>query len=102
MWVTDTRELSHNQDVSPDELFRLGAVARDGFDCHRSVARGLAFRGQTQLGVWMFLLSNFLWVVWGFYAGAYALIILQVCLAALNIRGAQKNDPEAGPGSCSI
>jgi hypothetical protein len=50
----------------------------------------------------MFLLSNFLWVVWGFYAGAYALIILQVCLAALNIRGAQKNDPEAGPGSCSI
>jgi hypothetical protein len=53
-------------------------------------------------GFWMFLLSNLLWVVWGFYAGAYALIILQVCLAALNIRGAQKNDPEADPGSRSI
>jgi hypothetical protein len=30
---------------------------------------------------------------------AYALIILQVCLAALNIRGAQKNDPEAHSGN---
>jgi len=31
--------------------------------------------------------------MWGWFARAYALIILQVCLAALNIRGAQKNDP---------
>ena len=46
------------------------------------------------LGFWVFLVSNFLWVVWGWYARAYALIILQVCLAALNIRGAKKNDIE--------
>ena len=36
------------------------------------------------LGFLIFLLSNILWVAWGWYARAYALIILQVCLAALN------------------
>lgn len=46
------------------------------------------------LGFWWFLLSNVLWVIWGWHAHAYALIVLQVCLAALNIRGARKNDPE--------
>jgi hypothetical protein len=46
------------------------------------------------LGFWVFLVSNFLWVVWGWYARAYALIVLQICLAALNIRGARKNDLE--------
>ena len=47
------------------------------------------------LGFWVFLFSNLLWVVWGWHARAYALIILQICLAALNIRGAKKNDVEA-------
>ena len=51
------------------------------------------------LGFWIFLLSNLLWIIWGWYARAYALIILQVCLAALNIRGAQKNAPEADSGN---
>jgi hypothetical protein len=46
-------------------------------------------------GFWWFLLSNVLWIVWGLHAHAYALIVLQVCLAALNIRGARKNDPDA-------
>jgi hypothetical protein len=46
------------------------------------------------VGFWVFLLSNVLWVVWGSYANAYALVLLQVCLAALNIRGAHKNDPQ--------
>lgn len=44
------------------------------------------------LGFWLFLLSNVLWVAWGFYAKAWALVGLQFCLAILNIRGAQKND----------
>jgi hypothetical protein len=49
------------------------------------------------VGFWIFLISNALWIVWGWHAQAYALILLQVCLALLNIRGAQKNDPaEAG------
>lgn len=42
-------------------------------------------------GFWLFLLSNALWIVWGFADGAYALIVLQFALAALNIRGAVKN-----------
>jgi hypothetical protein len=40
---------------------------------------------------WFFLLSNVLWIIWGAYDRAYALIFLQVCLAFLNIRGAIKN-----------
>jgi hypothetical protein len=32
--------------------------------------------------------------VWGWHDGAHALIVLQVALAALNIRGVFKNDPE--------
>ena len=42
-------------------------------------------------GFWLFLLSNVLWIVWGWHDEAYALIALQVCLAFLNIRGAKKN-----------
>jgi hypothetical protein len=45
-------------------------------------------------GFWWFILSNVLWVVWGWYARAYALIVLQICLVILNLRGAKKNDPE--------
>lgn len=42
-------------------------------------------------GFWLFLLSNVLWIIWGLGDGAYALIVLQLCLAFLNIRGAFKN-----------
>ncbi|MFN2516557.1 MAG: hypothetical protein ABR556_10135 [Pyrinomonadaceae bacterium] len=42
-------------------------------------------------GFWLFLLSNLLWIAWGLHDGAYALILLQLCLAFLNIRGARKN-----------
>jgi hypothetical protein len=48
-----------------------------------------------EFGFWCFLGSNVLWVIWGWHDHAYALIALQLALAALNIRGAQKNDPEA-------
>ena len=44
-------------------------------------------------GFWVFLASNVLWVAWGWYAHAWALIVLQVALAAMNIRGARKNEP---------
>lgn len=43
-----------------------------------------------EAGFWVFLLSNALWVVWGWHTGAPALIALQVGLAVLNIRGAIK------------
>ena len=49
-----------------------------------------------EYGFWGFLLSNILWVIWGLHDGAYALIALQIALAATNIRGAYKNDTEKG------
>jgi hypothetical protein len=53
------------------------------------------------MGFWCFLISNALWMTWGWHQRAYALILLQVVLAILNIRGALKNDPDssAKPGS---
>ena len=48
-------------------------------------------KSQRQWGFWFFLLSNLLWVAWGWHARAYALIILQFGLAALNMRGVAKN-----------
>lgn len=44
-------------------------------------------------GFWLFLLSNVLWVVWGWHDHAYALILLQLALATMNIRGTVKNEP---------
>ena len=46
-------------------------------------------------GFWLFLLSNVLWVTWGIYDRAWALIALQLCLAFVNIRGAMKNSEES-------
>ena len=48
-----------------------------------------------KLGFWGFLASNVLWVLWGWHAGATALVVLQFALAALNLRGAYKNDAAA-------
>lgn len=45
------------------------------------------------VGFWIFLLSNALWIAWGLHARAYALIVLQIGLAIMNIRGVSKNDP---------
>jgi hypothetical protein len=43
------------------------------------------------VGFWLFLASNVLWVIWGVQAHAYALVLLQFCLAAMNIRGERKS-----------
>ena len=45
-------------------------------------------------GFWVFLLSNVLWVAWGVHDHAYALIALQIALAAMNIRGVKKTSEE--------
>ncbi|CKR88361.1 Uncharacterised protein [Mycobacterium tuberculosis] len=42
------------------------------------------------VGFWVFLVSNVAWTIWGVHTSAYALIALQVCLAALNVRGLAK------------
>jgi hypothetical protein len=54
-----------------------------------------------EVGFWCFLLSNVLWIVWGWHAHAYALVVLQIALAALNIRGAYKNEPATASGTGS-
>lgn len=55
----------------------------------------VGFQGKSKrnLGFWCFIASNVLWIIWGWHAGAYALIALQVGLFALNVRGAKKSEP---------
>lgn len=48
-------------------------------------------RGRRAAGFWCFLASNVLWIAWGAYAAAWALILLQIFLAGMNIRGVTKN-----------
>ncbi|MBA1213323.1 MULTISPECIES: hypothetical protein [Pseudomonas] len=48
-------------------------------------------QGRRNLGFWVFLLSNALWIAWGLQAEAYALIVLQLGLAAMNLRGVRRN-----------
>ncbi|WP_434678825.1 hypothetical protein J3P77_00155 [Pseudomonas sp. R1-18] len=43
------------------------------------------------IAFWCFILSNILWVIWGLHADAYALIVLQLFLCAMNVRGFRKN-----------
>ena len=50
-----------------------------------------ASRSRRLAGFWIFLLSNALWILWGVHAKAYALVLLQVCLAVMNIRGERRN-----------
>jgi hypothetical protein len=48
--------------------------------------------GKRRWGFWVYLGSNLLWTAWGVYAQAWALVLLQFGLAAMNIRGVRKND----------
>lgn len=47
-------------------------------------------------GFWLFLASNVLWIAWGYHTKAWALVVLQFFLAAMNIRGAKKNEEPSG------
>ena len=47
-------------------------------------------------GFWTFIVSNVLWVIWGWHDHAYALIALQLGLFALNLRGARKSSADSG------
>jgi hypothetical protein len=49
-------------------------------------------KSRRNIGFWVFLASNLLWALWGWHDGAYALIALQLALAALNIRGVTKTE----------
>ena len=56
---------------------------------------GSQVKRKRRIGFWCFLISNVLWVVWGWHDRAYALVVLQFALAIMNIRGAYKNEPVA-------
>lgn len=47
--------------------------------------------GRRTWGFWVFVASNLLWTAWGLHTRAYALIVLQVGLFLLNLRGVRKN-----------
>jgi hypothetical protein len=53
---------------------------------------GSTSKGRRMFGFYTFLASNALWITWGWHDHAWALVALQVGLAALNIRGASKNE----------
>ncbi|KRP58641.1 hypothetical protein [Pseudomonas trivialis] len=43
------------------------------------------------LAFWGFILSNTLWVAWGWHTNAYGLIVLECILLGMNARGFTKN-----------
>jgi uncharacterized membrane protein len=47
------------------------------------------------LGFSMFILSNLLWIAWGWHDEAWALIALQAALMVTNIRGIFKNESDS-------
>lgn len=49
-------------------------------------------KAQRNWGFWIYLISNVLWVAWGWHTQAWALVVLQFGLVALNVRGVKKND----------
>lgn len=46
-------------------------------------------------GFGIFMLSNALWILWGWHTSSYALIVLQVGLFFMNVRGARDNPVDA-------
>lgn len=56
---------------------------------------GSRSKARRRWGFWAFIVSNVLWIVWGWHDHAYALIALQAGLFAMNLRGAMKNQSES-------
>lgn len=48
-------------------------------------------------GFWIFIVSNALWIAWGWHTQAYALITLQVGLFVMNLRGIERNPSAPSP-----
>jgi hypothetical protein len=48
-------------------------------------------RRRRHWGFWLFVLSNLLWIAWGWQARSYALILLQAGLFVMNVRGMREN-----------
>ncbi len=52
-------------------------------------------RGKRHAGFLLSLLSNLLWVIWGWHVQAFAVLGLQIALATLNIHGVRKTESNA-------
>ncbi|MEO8921644.1 MAG: hypothetical protein ABI330_02235 [Caldimonas sp.] len=72
-------------------------MAGDGRDARRRLARRFQAQHLRHWGFWLFILSNVLWIAWGWQSKSYALILLQVGLFVMNVRGMREN-PESGEG----
>jgi len=57
---------------------------------------GSQSRKNRNWGFGVFITSNLLWILWGWHVQAYALIVLQIGLFALNLRGLRKSDAAHG------
>lgn len=55
---------------------------------------GSQTRRKRSWGFGWFIFSNALWIAWGLHAQAYALIVLQLGLFVMNLRGTRKNRAE--------
>lgn len=53
---------------------------------------GSSRKSRREAGFWVFIASNALWAAWGWQAQAWAVVVLQAGLLALNLRGARKNE----------
>ena len=72
-----------------DAYFFLQWIAR-GVTVGASWLVAASSENRRNAGFWVFLVSNALWIVWGWHDTAYALVTLQIALAAMNIRGVMK------------
>ena len=84
--------------VIPARFFDAGA-AMDALQWPAMVVTVLASwlvassqSSRRNVGFWMFMGSNVLWIAWGLYRAVPALVTLQLCLAVMNIRGAWKTE----------
>jgi hypothetical protein len=52
-------------------------------------------KGKRHTGFGLSLLSNLLWVIWGWHAQAFAVLGLQIALATINVLGVRKTESKA-------
>ena len=57
------------------------------------------YRSRRHWGFAVFILSNVLWILWGWHTASYALIVLQVGLFFMNWRGARENPDTSSPST---
>jgi len=66
-------------------------MASHGSDGSLSVVYRSQRAYRRMIAFWGFITSNAHWVIWGFHADAYALILLECILLGMNARGFRKN-----------